>query len=120
METATISSWGLVPSQNSVYIFGFIRLRAAMSRYFSGVAWWSSAKRTVPRPAHTISKPSVRAHSAIGSDRLGDALRALQGRRQPQACGVSDDRGVGVAIDLLSRFLELLAQQQLNTALATV
>jgi hypothetical protein len=99
-------------------------LRAAMSRYFSGVAWWSSAKRTVPRPAHTISKPSVRAHSAIGSDRLGDALRALQGRRQPQACGVSDDisddRGVGVAIDLLSRFLELLAQQQLNTALATV
>jgi allantoate deiminase len=27
---------------------------------------------------------------------------------------------VGVAIDLLSRFLELLAQQQLNTALATV
>ena len=27
---------------------------------------------------------------------------------------------VGVAIDLLSRFLELLAQQQLNTAPATV
>ena len=72
LAMAVASTWALVPSRKELYIFKLMLRRCKVSSskpnraaVLSGVPWGSSAKRMVPRPAATTSKPRDHAHSMM-------------------------------------------------------